>query len=467
VSSYGTVSGNTGIELANRRREGIVNFNVCHLSPQPQPNVIPDTSGIEYSVRFWIGVILTGLAAGIVGGLLMQLLFLVEHTAWSYQTPIVFLQAVSRASASRRVLNLLLAGIVVGVAGSLLRRAFGSAGGDVDGAIWARFGKMEFVPTIAKAIVSIIAVGLGMSLGRESPIKQAGGALASKFSEWCRLSRSQQQLLVACGVGAGMASAYNVPLGGAMFAVEVLIGSMSVRKVLPALVTSAVATAASWTLLPIKPVYFVPEFAMSFQVLVWAIVFGPVLGIAGVVVVRALAWSEARHPRGWAAIVAPILVMTALGALAIAFPQLLGNGKDTVQLAFDDSVSLRLLLLLPILKLIATAGCLRSGGSGGLFTPTMAVGALLGGLLGHAWSMLWPGGPPGSYAVAGAAAVLAAATRGPVSSLVLVLELTRHIDATMVPILLAVCGATWVAGMVESRSIYSARAESSASNGKV
>jgi CIC family chloride channel protein len=437
-----------------------LNFLARYLSPQPQPNIVQDPSALKYSRRFWVGVILTGLTAGIAGGLLMRLLQLVEHTAWSYAKPMVFLQAVSRAPASRRVLNLLLAGVVVGVAGSLLRRVFASAGGDVDGAIWARFGKVPFIPTIAKAVVSIVAVGLGMSLGRESPIKQAGGALASKISEWFGLSPSQQQLLVACGVGAGMASAYNVPLGGAMFAIEVLIGSMSVQKVLPALVASAVATAASWTLLPIEPIYTVAEFQMSFPLIGWAIVFGPLLGIVGVIVVRSIAWAEASHPRGWTAIAAPILVMTALGALAIRFPQLPGNGKDTVQLAFADTVPLRFLLLLPILKLIATAGCLRSGGSGGLFTPTMTVGALLGGALGHGWSALWPGGPPGSYAVAGAAAVLAAATRGPVSSLVLVLvlELTRHVDATMVPILLAVCGATITAAALESRSIYSVRA---------
>jgi H+/Cl- antiporter ClcA len=435
-----------------------MNLTAQYLSPQPQPNVNSDKSEIEYSSRFWIALVFTGVAAGIAGGLLMRLLYFVEHTAWSYHTGTVFLQAVSLASNSRRVLNLFLAGVVVGVAGSALRLLFGSAGGDVDGAIWSRFGRVPFAPTVSKSIVSIVAVGLGMSLGRESPIKQAGGALASKISEWFGLSQSQQQLLVACGVGAGMASAYNVPLGGAMFAVEVLIGSMSVQKVLPALVASAVATAASWTLLPIEPIYTVPEFKMSFPLIGWAILFGPILGMIGVAVVRAIAWAETNHPCGWAAIAAPILVMTALGALAIQFPQLPGNGKDTVQLAFADSIPLGLLLLLPVLKLIATAGCLRSGGSGGLFTPTMTVGALVGGALGHGWSRLWPGGPPGSYAVAGAAAVLAAATRGPVSSLVLVLELTRHVDATMVPILLAVCGATMVAGCVESRSIYSVRA---------
>src|SRR5207302_7252107 len=105
----------------------------------------------------------------------------------------------------------------------------------------------------------------------------------------------------------------------------------------------------------------------------------------------------------------------------------------------------------------ATCGCLASGASGGLFTPTMTIGALLGGLLGHAWEHVWPGASMGSCSVIGASAFLAASTQGPISSLVLVLELTRHVDATMVPMLLAVAGAMMVARQLESRSIYSMR----------
>jgi H+/Cl- antiporter ClcA len=153
-----------------------------------------------------------------------------------------------------------------------------------------------------------------------------------------------------------------------------------------------------------------------------------------------------------------MLVLFSLGALAIEFPQLLGNGKDTVQLAFTGSFTPALLFSLPLLKLIATVACLRSGASGGLFTPTMTVGALLGGAMGYLWSFIWPAAAAGSYAEIGACAVLAAATQGPISALVLTLEMTRHADATMVPMLLAVCGATIVARRLEHRSIYSARA---------
>jgi hypothetical protein len=128
-----------------------------------------------------------------------------------------------------------------------------------------------------------------------------------------------------------------------------------------------------------------------------------------------------------------------------------------VQLAFADKFGIGLLLILPGLKLLATAASLGSGASGGLFTPTMTIGALMGGLLGHAWDFIWPGASMGSCAVIGSCAFLAGSSQGPVSALILVLELTRHVDGTMVPMLIAVAGAMLVSRRIESRSIYSIR----------
>ena len=429
-------------------------------SPQPQPNLNPDDRGLELSARFWAVVIFTGIGAGLAGAVLMRLLFFVEHAAWHfYQGD--FLSAVCTASSKLRILNLLLAGILVGTVGGILRMIFGKAGGDAEGAVWYRSGRIPLLATFCKAVLAIISVGLGTSLGRESPIKQAGGAIASLLSRWSGMSLAQQQLLAACGIGAGMASAYNVPLGGALFAIEVLLGSLSLQKILPALTASVVATAASWLLLPIGPVYLVREFNTSIPMLSWAIFAGPLLGLTAVLMVRSIGWAEKNQSNGWQTVVLPMGVLTMLGAVAIWFPQLLGNGKDTVQLVFDQRIkamSLGLLFLLPILKLLATAACLRAGARGGLFTPTMTVGALLGGGLGVVWSKFLPGAAPESYAIVGSCAVLAAATRGPISSLVIVMELTRHVDATMVPMLLATVGAVLTAGRFEARSIYSARA---------
>jgi chloride channel protein, CIC family len=421
-----------------------------------QPNLDDFSGECTWSLRFWLMIALSGAAAGLVGGALMQLLKAVEQFAWDYDSG-TLLEGAAHAPAYRHLIVLLAAGLLVGLGGPLIRKIFG-APGDAEAAIWFRSGRMPMLATLVKSVHSIIAVGMGTSLGRESPIKQAGGAIANKMAQWCRLSCPDQKLLVACGVGAGMAAAYNVPVGGALFAVEVLLGSISLRVALPALLCSGVATAAAWVLLPTGPIYQVPEYPLSMQLTAWSILAGPLLGLASAPLVRAVSWAERHKPReGMAVFVAPVVVLTVLGAVSIAFPQLLGNGKDAVQLAYVDEFSVALLLLLPILKLLATSACLGCGASGGLFTPAMTIGALLGGLFGHAWDCIWPGASMGSCAVIGSCAFLAAATQGPVSALVLVLELTRHVDATMTPMLLAVVGAVLAARQLEPRSIYSVR----------
>jgi H+/Cl- antiporter ClcA len=389
----------------------------------------------------------------------MRLLQTVEHVSWNYDEG-TLLEAASRAPAYRHLLMLLATGLWIGIGGNIIRKTLGTPK-DAEDSIWFGSGRMPTLATLAKAFHSIVSVGMGSSLGRESPIKQAGGAIASRIAQWNRLSRPEQRLLVACGVGAGMASAYNVPVGGALFAVEVLLGSIALRIALPALLCSGIATVSSWLLLPTGPVYQVPEYPLSMQLTVWALVAGPLLGLAAVPLIRAVGWAEAHRLRqSMSLFVAPVVVLTTLGAVSIAFPQLLGNGKDTVQVAYADEFAVSLLLILPALKLLATCGCLAGGASGGLFTPTMTIGALLGGLFGHAWDCIWPGASMGSCAVIGSCAFLAAATQGPISALVLVLELTRHVDATMAPMLLAVAGAMLVARQFESQSIYSIRLQS-------
>ena len=143
--------------------------------------------------------------------------------------------------------------------------------------------------------------------------------------------------------------------------------------------------------------------------------------------------------------------------MALFFPQLLGNGQDLAQLTFEGGVGLGLVLVLLALKPFATFICFASGAPGGLFTPTLTFGALLGSVLGAAWTFFWPGAPAGAFAILGAGAVLAATTQGPVSAAVLMIELTGRDRAFIVPMLLAIAGAAAVARTIDIRSIYDAR----------
>ena len=255
-----------------------------------------------------------------------------------------------------------------------------------------------------------------------------------------------------------MGAAYGVPLGGALFALEVMRGMLALRYVLPALFASVVATAVSWVALPDAPTYLIPAYPSSISSVVWALVAGPIAGIVSVGYVRAVTWAD-RHkpPQGWRRLAAPLVGLGLLGVVSIWFPQLLGNGKDISELAFTNQVAPALVLMLLVLKPAATVLCVLCGAPGGLFTPSLTVGALLGAALGHAWSWFWPGVPPGLFAVLGAAAVLAATTQGPISTVVLMMELTSRDRSFIVPLLLAVATATLVARTIEPRSIYDAR----------
>ena len=424
----------------------------------PQPNVPGQGILAGYSLRFWGFVVAIGAATGLAGAGFIALLNLVERLAWRRPAS-QFLVAVTAASPERDLFVLLAAGAIAGAGALLVLRLRGSGGGEISEALWLRGGQLELLPSLVRGTLSIITVGMGASLGREGAPQLAGAAFASELCERSKtISRSQRRLLVAAAAGAGMAAVYNVPLGGALFALEVLLGSLALPLVLPALLTSLIATAVAWIVIPTRATYLVPSYSVAGREIVWAALIGPLAGLTAVLWVRLVARANRSRPaRQTARVLAPIVIFTALGALAIQYPQLLGNGKELAQLAFVGKLSVGLLAVLFILKPLVTAACLGSGAPGGLFTPTLVLGVLFGALLGHAWSDIWPGSPIGSYALIGGGGVLAAAMQGPLAATVLMLELTHSNGSLTVPLLLAAAEATVVARLLGAPSIYSAR----------
>jgi CIC family chloride channel protein len=425
-----------------------------HFSHQPN---VPGRGIIAgYSPMFWGLVVVLGVATGLGAAVLTLLLSVVEQTSWSYRSG-DFLTGAANTGPGRHIVVLLVAGVIAGLGGLAIKRVRGSGAGEISEALWLGGGRLSFWKSQARGVLSIVIVGMGASLGREAAPQLTGAAVATSLSEWAKLPTWQRRLLVASGAGAGMAAVYNVPLGGALFAVEVLLGTLSLPVVVPAVATSAIATSVAWIVLPVHATYQVPTFAVSAPLLVWAVIIGPLAGVLSVGWIKVIMHVNGLKPRRWGRIVAPIVIFTALGAVAIAYPQLLGNGKDVVQRAFTDHLGVALLAVLLVLKPLATAACLGSGAPGGLFTPTLTLGVLFGGLLGHGWAAIWPGGDLGGYAVIGGAAVLAASMQGPIAAVVLLLELTHSADGLMVPILLAVAEATIIARLLGAQSIYSAR----------
>jgi chloride channel protein, CIC family len=409
------------------------------------------------ALRFWLAVVLTGLAAGAGAALLTFLLKEVQALAWGVREPSALAEAARRASALRHVALLLAAGLLTGAGQWFLTRLASGNGIDITAAIWFQSGRLPIFRTLGSAVLSIVIVGMGAALGREGAPKQAGAVFGNLASSLQRLSDEQRRLLVAIGAGAGMAAVYSVPLGGAVFALEVLRGALALRLVLPALAATAIATATATFVVPNAPIYTTPAYAISPGTFVFAVVASPLIGVWSVGFVRAIAWADRNRPSDWRRLVAPPLVFLAVGLASIPFPEVLGNGQDVAELLFKQSMPpLALLLLLP-LRPLCTVASIASGAPGGLFTPSLAAGAFAGGALGAIWLWAFPGGEAGVYALLGAGAMLAATTQGPISSLILMMELTGEARLFALPMLVAIVVATATARSIEKRSIYEAR----------
>ena len=355
-------------------------------------------------------------------------------------------------------MSLLVAGVVGGVGWYLLRRHTAGQKAEIDDSIWNGDGRLSFPRSLGTSLLSELVIGMGASLGREAAPKLMGGVSASYLAGWAQLSTGQRRLLVACGGGAGLAAVYNIPLAGALFTAEVMVGSLALPVVLPALACSGIATAVAWIYLPENATYLdVPAYRFSAPLLAWALLAGPVIGVVAAGYIRLIGWVSYYRITGRRALFAPVVAFGVLGLIGFAYPQLFGNGRDIAHDAFVGADGFSLLLALFVLKPLVTALCLGSGASGGLFTPTLSTGALFGGAFGVAWTLLWPGSPSGAYAMVGAAAMMGAAMQAPLASLALVLELTHSGFQIMVPMLAATVIATVVARYIDGYSIYSAR----------
>ena len=420
------------------------------------PNAVPTTLQHPAAARFWLVVLGTGAIAGLGAAFLTRLLEAVQKLVWG-GTGRDLLAAAESAPISTHFMALLSAAAITALGQMILRRLSSGNGIDTTAAIWFYAGRLPALRTIGSAILSVIIVGMGASLGREGAPKQVAAVGANFFADWARLSDEQRRLVVACGAGAGMAGAYGVPLGGALFSLEVMRGVLALRFVLPALLASVVATAVAWIVLPDAPTYAIPAYTSSASVILWALLAGPIAGVFSVGYVRLITWAERHKPENWRRFVVPVAGFGLLGFVSIRFPQILGNGRDLSELAFTDQAPILLLLILLVLRPAATILCVRCGAPGGLFTPSLTVGAVLGSVLGYAWSWLWPGVPMGLFALLGAGAVLAASTQGPLSTIVLMMELTGRDRSFILPLLLVATSATLVARSIEPRSIYDAR----------
>ena len=408
---------------------------------------------MRHLFKLAVVVVLTGIGAGLGGMLLALLLHAIQHLAYGYGQDALsshesFLLGVSSASLERRVLVMAICGLVAGLGWWAVYR-WGRPLVSIKQAVSEKAPLMPVKTTLAHALLQIITVGLGSPLGREVAPREVGALVASTLSQWARLPADTHRLLVACGAGAGLAAVYNVPLGGAVFVLEVLVGSFSWPAALMALTTSAIGASVAWIGLGAESQYVLPKLPLSTSLITFAVLAGPLFGVAAQGFVRLTGYARQHAARGWRLPVLALLNFTLIGCVAIYLPQILGNGKGPAQLGFDSELGIGLAAILLGVKLLITSSTLRAGAEGGLLTPALAIGALLAILLGGLWSLAWPGIPLGAFAVIGAAAFLASSMSMPITAIVLVAEFTRIDHDFLVPIIFAVAGSVCASRLCE------------------
>ncbi|MEW5702110.1 MAG: chloride channel protein [Candidatus Zixiibacteriota bacterium] len=310
---------------------------------------------------------------------------------------------------------------------------------------------------LAKAVASAACIGSGGSAGREGPIVQIGSALGSTVGQFLGFSGERIKILVGCGAAAGISAVFNAPIAGVLFSLEVILGDFAIGTFSPVLVSSVLASVLTRSILGNHPAFAVPgyELASAWEVLFYA-VMSVGLGLVAVLFTKTLdvmedGFERLRIPN----VLKPVLGGLLLGLLALMYPQLLADGYESVRLALHNYLALGILVPLVFLKIVATSLTLGSGSSGGIFAPSLFMGAMAGGAFGYLAHAVFPEvtANPGAYALVGMAGVIAAATHAPITALVIVFEMTGDYHIVL-PLMITVAISTVVARSVSSESIY-------------
>ncbi|MDB6112895.1 MAG: hypothetical protein JWR69_4645 [Pedosphaera sp.] len=323
-------------------------------------------------------------------------------------------------------------------------------------------GRLPFRTAIVKAISSLLSIGSGASIGREGAITQLSATFASKWGQLARWQPYRLRLLVACGAASGISAAYNAPIAGAVFAALIVLGNFSMNLFAPLVFSSVVASMVSRSFFGMKPWYVVPAFDFtSLTKLPWFLVLGILSGMVGAAFLKMLHWSEGMFKR----LSVPIFIRLLIGGLlvgliALRYPGVFGNGYGVTNQILQEkflTYEFPMLFLVGLFcaKLLATLATVGSGSVGGVFTPTLFLGAALGCIFGTLLHRSGQGSelPTGAFALVGMGSMLAATTRSPLLAMIMVFEISLNYSL-MPPLMLACVVSTLVARRLHPESIY-------------
>lgn len=320
-----------------------------------------------------------------------------------------------------------------------------------------RSGRMSLRAGLGAAFVSAMSIGAGASVGREGPVVHLGAAIGSVLSERLGFTRSQAVTLLGCGVASAVAASFNAPIAGAFFALEVVIGHYGMSAFGPIVMAAVVGTIVSRTQYGDFPAFVLPEHTpVSFLEFPAFIILGVVCAVTAILFIRSVAIAEdAVHRIPVPAWSRPMIAGLLIGLIALAFPEVLGVGYGTTDAALKGELTLYLLIALVVVKMAATAICLGSGFGGGVFSPSLFLGAMVGGAFGVIATEVFPdlSSGPGAYTLVGMGAMAGAVLGAPRSTILIVFEITGDYTLT-IAVMVAVVIASVIAQQAGVSSFF-------------
>ena len=308
-----------------------------------------------------------------------------------------------------------------------------------------------------RPLASALTIGSGGSGGREGPIVQIGSAIGSWVGRHIRASSERIRLMTGCGAAAAVAAAFNAPLGGIIFSIELILGDFNIKVFSPLIFSSVIATVTARYMEGDVPVFDLPTYSM---ISTWEIIFFMVVGLVGGLLAALFYKSYFAsgnlvkklkiHP-----ILLPMLGGLLVGVIGIFFPDILGNGYASMDKVLTGNMAWSLAFLLVFVKILATSITLGSKGSGGIFAPALFIGTMAGGVMGVGFSLLFPTitSPSGVYALVGMGAVMSAVAYMPLTMILMVFELTNNYEV-IAPIMVACISSTFIYSYFVPNSIY-------------
>ena len=340
---------------------------------------------------------------------------------------------------------------------------------EVMDAIYYQRGLIRPIVAVAKSLASALAIGSGAAVGREGPIIQIGSALGSTLGQIIRMSMGQRIILVAAGAGAGIAATFNTPIGGVLFATELMLPEISVNTFLPVALATGTATFIGRLFFGAQPAFSVPSDLLSLPsepssalILLLYVALGAIVGVAAALFVRGLHWAEDGFDKVPGRYFRHILGMSLVGLLIYALMRWGGHyyvegvGYATIQATLKGQITTSsFLLLLYACKLIATSVSLGSGSSGGIFSPSLFMGATLGGAFAALSSTILPGLPISvpAFAMVGMGAMVGSATGAALTAVAMIFEMTLDYNIVL-PMILAVAVGLGVRRLLSRENIY-------------